>query len=99
MNPITGWLVALALLTITIAVAYVGAKMVRSKDKIIASLKSELEKQRAVTVELYKHSAEIAKIEKQKEKTVEKINEAKSDEEIIDIINSVIDANNNRVRK
>lgn len=99
MNPITGWLVAFAFFAITIGVAYACVKTLRKKNDEISALKSELNKQKEVTVELYKHAAEIAKIEKQKDKTNQKINEAKTDEEIIDIINSVIDANNDRVRK
>ena len=99
MNPMTGWIVALAFLVISIAVVYVYFKTLKDKNKEISQLKNELNKQKEVTVELYKHAAEIAKIEKQKDKTNQKINEAKTDEEIIDIINSVIDANNDRVRK
>ena len=99
MNPITGWLVALAFLVIAIAVTYTCLKTLKKKNREISSLKNELNKQKAVTVELYKHAAEIANIEKQKDETTSKINEAKTDEEIINIINSVIDANNNRVCK
>lgn len=99
MSSITGWLVAFAFFAILLAILYVGAKMVKSKNKEISTLKSELEKQKQVSIELYKHSAEVSKIEKEKDETMQKISEAKTDEEVLDIINGIIDSNNDRVRK
>ena len=99
MNPITGWLVAIALLTISLAVGYVGAKLIKSKDKEIKLLEGELEQAKTNIAYLYRNAKEIAKIEKDEKKVSEEIKNAKSDEEIFDIINTVIAANNDRVRK
>lgn len=47
---------------------------------------------------LIKHTEEIQKIKKEADKISEKINGAKSDEEISDIVGAIISANNDRVQ-
>ena len=46
---------------------------------------------------LMKHTEEITKIKNEAEKISEKINGAKSDEEISDIVSAIISANNDRL--
>ena len=46
---------------------------------------------------LMKHTEEITKIKNEAEKISEKINGAKSDEEISDIVGAIISANNDRL--
>ena len=46
---------------------------------------------------LMKHTEEIQKIKNEAEKISEKINGAKSDEEISDIVSAIISANNDRL--
>ena len=46
---------------------------------------------------LMKHTEEIQKIKNEADKISEKINGAKSDEEISDIVSAIISANNDRV--
>ena len=46
---------------------------------------------------LMKHTEEITKIKKEAEKISEKINGAKSDEEISNIVGAIISANNDRL--
>ena len=46
---------------------------------------------------LMKHTEEITKIKKEADKISDKINGAKSDEEISDIVSAIISANNDRV--
>ncbi len=58
----------------------------------------EVEEQKKNIVQLFHYSEEIAEIEKSQRKTGQQICGAKSNEEVIDIINSVIRNNNNRVR-
>lgn len=58
----------------------------------------EVEEQKKNMVQLFHYSEEIAEIKKSQRKTGQQICGAKSDEEVIDIINSVIRNNNNRVR-
>ena len=69
-------------------------KMKRDKKLLEEKLKSEQDN----ILYLYKHAEEIAVIEKDRSKTDREIEEAKSDEEVLDIINSVIAVNNSRVR-
>ncbi|MDY3723483.1 MAG: hypothetical protein SOZ96_12975 [Treponema sp.] len=47
---------------------------------------------------LVKHSQELAQIHKEKEKTFERIEEARTDEEIADIVSIIINSNNQRVQ-
>lgn len=47
---------------------------------------------------LVKHSQELAQIHKEKEKTFERIEEARTDEEIADIVSVIVNANNQRVQ-
>jgi hypothetical protein len=46
-----------------------------------------------------KHTEEITKIKNEAEKISDKINGAKTDEEISDIVSAIISANNDRVQK
>ncbi len=48
---------------------------------------------------LMKHTEEITKIKNEAEKISDKINGAKTDEEISDIVSAIISANNDRVQK
>ena len=48
---------------------------------------------------LMKHTEEIQKIKKEADKISDKINGAKTDEEISDIVSAIISANNDRVQK
>ena len=48
---------------------------------------------------LMKHTEEIQKIKNEADKISEKINGAKTDEEISDIVSAIISANNDRLQK
>jgi len=85
---------AVILLLLFFALKYIVSE--RDKNK---KLQEELEAQQKNLINLYKHAEEIAAIEKDKSKTDQKIEEAKSDEEVLDIINTIVSINNNRVRK
>ena len=99
MNALTGWLVAAAFLVLSVGVIYSAIKARREYAEKNENLEKELRKQKFITAELYRHAQEIAKIEEDDKATAQKINEARSDEEIVDIINSIISSNNERVRK
>ena len=94
-------------LTITLAVAcvilalliFVAASRCRSLIQQNKAQKEEIEKQKEIVVEVYKHAEEVAKIKKDQSQVNQKINEAKTDEEISNIISGILAANNNRVRK
>lgn len=94
-------------LTLTFAIAFAvillllffALKYIVSEKNKNKKLQEELEAQQKNLISLYKHAEEIAAIEKDKSKTDQKIEEAKSDEEVLDIINTIVSINNNRVRK
>ena len=62
-------------------------------------LREEIENQQKNIIYLYKHAQEIAVIEKDRNKTDRDIQEAKTDEEVLDIINAIVAVNNTRVPK
>lgn len=85
---------AVVLLLLFVAIKYIISE--KNKNK---KLQEELESQQQNLITLYRHAEEIAEIEKDKSRTDQIIEEAKSDEEILDIINTVVAVNNSRVRK
>lgn len=88
----------LVIIGVLTAALIVTIKLLIEHKKEIKSLKEELEAQQQNIISLYKHAEEIAEIEKDRRKTDEEINESKTDEEMLDIINTVIAVNNNRVQ-
>lgn len=99
MNPITPWLVCFALLIILIGAVYAAIKRLKAKADEIKLLEAELQKQKQNMANLVKHGQEIAQIEKDQDKVQEEIRNAKSDEEVADIINAVININNSKLRQ
>ena len=91
-------LIMLVIIGVLTAALIVTIKLLIEHKKEIKSLKEELEAQQQNIISLYKHAEEIAEIEKDRRKTDEEINESKTDEEMLDIINTVIAVNNNRVQ-
>ena len=71
---------------------------VKSKQEIKA-LKEEIANQKDRTSYLINHIEEISKIKSEEQKVNDKINGAKTDEEIESIIDDIISANNKRVQK
>lgn len=57
----------------------------------------ELEKQKRNSAYLATHAAEIARIERSSKELKREVKNAKTDTEIADIINAVIDSNNKRL--
>lgn len=98
MNPITPWLVCFALLVILIGAVYATTKTLKAKADEIKRLEGELQKQKQNMAYLVQHAEEIAKIEKDQDKVQEEIRNAKSDEEVADIINAIININNSKLR-
>ena len=99
MNPITPWLVSFALFVILAFAVYVAIKTQKKNQDEIKRLEAELVKQKQNMAYLIKHTEEIATIEKSEDQVQEEIRNAKSDEELADIINAIININNARVRK
>ncbi len=80
MNPITPWLVCVALLVTLVGVVYVGIKTLKAKSDEVKRLTGELEKQKQNMAYLVKHAEEIAKIESDEDSVQEEIRNAKTDE-------------------
>jgi len=92
-------LIEAAIIIILILVLVIISKSLSSLKKENKRLEGELEQAKTNIAYLYRNAKEIAKIEKDEKKVAEEIKNAKSDEEIFDIVNTVIAANNSRVRK
>ena len=94
-------------ITITLAVAcvifvlftFIVASRCKRLQQENKSQKEEIEKQKEIVVEVYKHAEEVAKIKKDQSQVNQKINEAKTDEEISNIISGILASNNSRLRK
>ncbi len=89
----------LAIITVVSILAFfIAAKDVKELLKQNKELSKELEKQKRNSAYLATHAAEMARIERSSNALKKEIQGAKSDEEIADIINAVIDSNNKRVQ-
>jgi Tfp pilus assembly protein PilO len=77
---------------------YIAANEVKKLLTRNKELRIELEKQKRNSAYLATHAAEMARIERSSNALKKEIQGAKSDEEIADIINAVIDSNNKRVQ-
>ena len=65
----------------------------------IEAYKMETESLQKNIAYLMKNAEDVAKIKKEADKISDKINGAKTDEEISDIVSAIISANNDRVQK
>lgn len=92
-------LVEAAVIVILIQILVIIFKTLSSLKKENKRLEGELEQAKTNIAYLYRNAKEIAKIEKDEKKVSEEIRNAKSDEEIFNVVNTVIAANNSRVRK
>ena len=99
MNPITPWLVCFALFLMLVFAVYAAIKTLQKKTQEIKHLEGEVQKQKENMAYLVKHAEEIAEIEKDQDKVQEEIQNAKSVEEVADIINAIININNSKLRQ
>jgi cell division protein FtsB len=89
----------LVLLLIFGASFYVVYKDNKKLKNQIEAYKMETESLHKNIAYLMKNAEDIAKIKKEADKISDKINGAKTDEEISDIVSAIISANNDRVQK
>ena len=99
MNVITT--IVLILLAVIVTLAGI-IQMFHKKNK---SLETENKQMSEKIVQLNKnivyllhHSQELAQIQKDKEKTFQRIEETRTDEEIADIVSVIVNSNNERVQ-
>ena len=98
MNTLTIILAMLAIIVICGAVIYSLIKMLQKNKKKIQSLNNELNSARENVRQLSEYIKNSDKIRKEEKEIAEKIKEAKTDEEVHNIINDIIALNNNRVQ-
>lgn len=93
------WILAFIIVVLIAAgVAGILWRLLQEKTKEIEELSSELADQKSNVAYIVHHAEELAVIEHDAKEEGIKIAEAKTDEEIADIISAIISANNNRVR-
>ena len=89
----------LVLLLIFGASLYIVFKDNKKLKNQIEAYKMETESLQKNIAYLMKNAEDIAKIKKEADKISDKINGAKTDEEVSDIVSAIISANNDRVQK
>ena len=97
MNTLTIILVMLALIVILCAVIYVLYKKNKNLKKRQKEMESSYREAQRNLAYLVKHQKEIAEIKTEENQKLSEIAGAKTDEEIFDIINTVVAANNSKL--
>lgn len=90
-------LILIVVILVLIILAVVLIYFLKKDNSKIKHLEEEVKTQQQNILYLYKHAEELALIEKDEKLTEGKIQEAKSDEEVLDIINAILAVNNGRV--
>ena len=90
-------LILIAIIFCLIAALIITISVLKKQSDENKKLREETENQQKNIIYLYKHAQEIAEITSEANKLEGKINNAKTDEEIIDVINSVINNNNSKL--
>lgn len=98
MNTLTIILVMVAIIVTMGAVIYVLIRDRKAQKKEIQELKNEIISARENVRQLSEYIKNSDKIRKEEKEIAEKIKEAKTDEEVHNIINDIIALNNNRVQ-
>lgn len=89
-------LVLLFIFGASLSVVYKDNKKLKNQ---IEAYKTETESLQKNIAYLMKNAEDVAKIKNEADKISDKINGAKTDEEISDIVSAIISANNDRVQK
>ncbi len=90
--------VLIAVIATLAGIVYVTVKSNKKLKNENKQLSGKIEQLNTNIAYLVKHSQELAQIHKDKEKTFERIEEARTDEEIADIVSIIVNANNQRVQ-
>ena len=98
MNTLTIILVMLAIIVMCGAVIYSLIKMLQKNKKEIQSLNNELNSARENVRQLSDYIKNSDKIRKEEKEFADRIKEAKTDEEVHNIINDLVALNNSRVQ-
>jgi len=91
-----------AIVLFLILAGVIAILILNGKIKDLKVINKELEKENESKSDnvqaLYQHNVNTIEIEKDKAEVDKKITEEESDEEVVDIVNSILAVNNNRVR-
>jgi predicted Holliday junction resolvase-like endonuclease len=98
-NLIIVILICILIIVFLGVVIYFLLKNKKKLKKEISQLTSELYKSNQNAVRLAEYIEKVQKIESDEKTTNEKIKEAKTDEEIMDLITGIVSNNNSRVRQ
>ena len=98
MNTLTIILVMFVIIVIMGAVIYALIRDRKAQKKEIQNLQNEINSAHENVKQLTDYIRNSDKIRKDEKEIAEKIKEAKTDEEVHDIINDIIALNNNRVQ-
>jgi len=98
MNTLTIILVMFAIIVIMGGIIYALIRDRKAQKKEIQELKNELNSARENVRQLSEYIKNSDKIRKEEKEIAEKIKEAKTDEEVHNIINDIIALNNSRVQ-
>lgn len=88
--------IAIAIMVVILTIVSKITKSIQTENN---QLKNDLIKANANLTYLYTHAEEIEKIKTQEKKTSKEIKNAKSDKEILDIINTIVSNNNSKLCK
>lgn len=91
-------LILIAAVIILGFIIYILTKRLKAKKKELAETQARLESARANVEQLSKYIDKMQKIKSDEKSISQKIKEAKSDEEVYNIIADIIADNNNRVQ-
>jgi predicted Holliday junction resolvase-like endonuclease len=91
-------LILIAAVIILGFIIYILTKRLKAKKKELAETQARLESARANVEQLSKYIDKMQKIKSEEKSISQKIKEAKSDEEVYNIIADIIADNNNRVQ-
>lgn len=91
-------LVLLLIAVILTGIICIQKEKLKDAKKEKEALKSKVEELQKNVAYLVKHAQEMAQIEKEKEKTFRRIEEARTDEEISDIVSIIVSLNNERLQ-
>lgn len=99
MNTFTIVLTIAVVFLIMASVIYSLFQKLKESRNIVKDLEKELSKAQQNVVYLVNHAEELQEIKINEQKLEEQLGEAQDDEEVYNIVNGIIDANNSLVQK
>ena len=98
MNTFSIVLTIAVVFLLLVSVCYTLAKRNKEQKNKIEILEDEIKGLKSNLAYLVKHIEEVTRIKNEADKISDKINGAKTDEEVADIVSVIISANNDRVQ-